>query len=292
MRKWIFRISLVLIVFLVAIVAVVHVMRPSILLSDAIPEIDKSRKAKILSSFFGRDNDLPLQAVLLSWKAPSNDGMPIVFSQEVDPTSLDRTDFQITTASGKQLTPSDITLNPANEEFELRTVLMVGELGDHPQDPPMVLEVVGDVMSRSGQNYKGQSVQVTPLPDGPFISYAEYFVIDEDYPYVSEGRGCDCPKEQTTQVVRLVWSGGVRATSGAELGERDLDAHTVSLIQGTDTIQVKPFMLADLKDNDNNIDLCLKESGTPFKVSVEAGTAIDPRDDVNEYTEAVVLSRW
>lgn len=279
-------------VIFIGLFIIVQIITPPIILSDRIPEIDKEREVKVLSSFFGRDNDLPLFAFLLSPKAPGNDGMPIVFSQEVDPTSLDRTDFQITTASGKQLTPSDITLNPANEEFELRTVLMVGELGDHPQDPPLVLEVVGDVVSRSGQNYKGQSVQVTPLPDGPFISYAEYFVIDEDYPYVAEGRGCDCPKKETTQVVRLVWSGGVRATSGDELGERDLDAHTVSLIQGTDTIQVKPFKLADLKDNDNNIDLCLKESGIPFKVSVEVGTAIDPRDDVNEYTEAAILSRW
>jgi len=292
MKKWIFRLFLALLVVIVGLLVTIQIMTPPILLSNGIPEIDRERDAKVLSSFFGRDNDLPLQAILLSRKAPGNDGMPIVFSLEVDPTSLDRTDFQITTSSGKQLTPSDITLNPANEEFELRTVLMVGEFGDHPQDPPLVLEVVGDVVSRSGQNYKGQSVQVTPLPDGPFISYAEYFVIDEDYPYVAEGRGCDCPKEETTQVVRLVWSGGVRATSGAELGERDLDAHKVSLIQGTVTIQVKPFKLADLKDNDNNIDLCLKESGTPFKVSVEAGTAIDPRDDVNEYTEAVILSRW
>lgn len=267
-------------------------MTPPILLSDRLPNIDYGRQAVVLSSFFGRDNDLPIFAFLLSPKAPGNDGMPIVFSQEVDPESLDRTDFEITTQSGQKLTPSDITLNPANEEFELRTVLMVGKLGDHPQDPPLKLTVVGDVMSRSGQNYKGQTVDVTPLPAGPFISYAEHFTFTDDYPYVAEGRGCDCPRDETTQVVRLVWAGGVRATNGQELGNNDLDAHTVWIVQGQDTLQVKPYMLADLKDNDNNIDLCLKENGTPIKVSVEAGTAIDPRDDVNEYTKAKVVRRW
>lgn len=292
MKKSLLRILAFLLIVIISLLVIIKVMTPPILLSKNIPDIDKTREAKVLSAFFGRDNDLPLRSVLLSWSAPGNDGMPVIFSQEVDPSSLDPSYFEITTESGKKFKPKDITLNPANEEFELRTVLMVGELGDHPEDKPISLKITGDIMSRSGQSYNGQTVAVTPLPDGPFISYAEHFIIDSDYPYVEKGRGCDCPREKTTQVVRLVWSGGVRATSGAELGESDRDAHTVSLIQGTDTIQVKPFMLADLKDNDNNIDLCLKESGTPFKVSVEAGTVIDPRDDANDYTESVIVSRW
>ena len=218
--------------------------------------------------------------------------MPIVFSQEVDPSTLEKTDFEITTASGDKLTPSDITLNPANEEFELRTVLMVGELGDHPEDPPVSLQIVGDLLSRSGQNYIGQTVAVTPLPDGPFISYAEHFTFTEGYPYVATGRGYDCPREETPLVVRTVWAGGVRATNGQELGDNELDAFSVTLVQGTDTIQVLPFLIADLKDNDNNIDLCLRETGIPIKVSAQAGIAIDPNSDVNPATEIEVLSRW
>jgi hypothetical protein len=84
----------------------------------------------------------------------------------------------------------------------------------------------------------------------------------------------------------------VRATNGQELGDNELDAFSVTLVQGTDTVQVQPFAIADLKDNDNNIDLCLKETGIPIRVSAQAGIAIDPNDDVNPATETEVLSRW
>lgn len=292
MKKWLYRILLTLLVMIIIGYTAIKIMTPPILLSAETPSINAEREAKVLSAFFGLDNDLPLKSLLLSWHAPGKDGMPVIFSQEVDPNSLDTDDFEITTESGQKLKPKVITLNPANEEFELRTVLLIGELGNHPQNKPITLAIVGDIYSRNGQNYKGQTVRVTPLPEGPFISYAEYFIIDDDYPYVAEGRGCDCPRAETTQVVRLVWSGGVRASSGKELGIDDLEAHTVTLIQGQDTVNVQPFMLADLTDNDNNIDLCLKESGIPIKVTVEAGTAIDPRDDVNAYTAAEILSRW
>ena len=210
--------------------------------------------------------------------------MPVVFSQEVDPSTLDASDFEITTQSGDKFKPDLVTLLPANEEFELRTVLMIGKYGIHPDNPPMSTQIVGDLMSRSGQNYKGQSVDVIQLPEGPTVSYAEYFVIDEEYPYVETGRGCDCPKEETDVVVRTVWAGGVRALDGNELGVNELNAFNVIMVQGTNTALVKPFLLADLNDNDNNIDLCLKEKGTPILVEVTAGVAIDPRDDVNPAT--------
>ena len=91
----------------------------------------------------------------------------------------------------------DVTLLPANEEFELRTVLMIGDYGDHPDNEPVRVEIVGDLMSRSGQNYKGQHARVIPLEEGPILSYAEYFTFDKDYPYVEKGRGCDCPGQCT-----------------------------------------------------------------------------------------------
>lgn len=292
MKKWLSRILVVLLVLIAVLYAVVRLNTPEILLSDSIPEIDSTREARVLSAFYGRDNDLPITSVLLSWKAPGNDGMPIVFSQEVDPSTLENTDFVFTTASGRKLTPSDITLNPANEEFELRTVLTVGELGDHPDDPPVFLQVVSDVLSRSGQNYRGQTVAVTPLPEGPFISYAEHFTFTVDYPYVATGRGADCPRGKTSLVVRTVWAGGVRATDGQELGDNELDAFFVTIVQESDTVQVQPSAIADLKDNDNNIDLCLSDTGIPIKVGARAGIAIDPNDDVNPATEVEVFSRW
>ena len=177
-------------------------------------------------------------------------------------------------------------------EFELRTVLFIGEYGSHPDNPPVSVEIVDDLLSRSGQNYKGQSLTVIPLPDGPTISYAEHFVFDDDYPYVKSGPGCDCPKEETAIVVRTVWAGGVRATNGKELGDNELSSFHVTMVQDSDTVVVNPYMLADLSDNDNNIDLCLKEKGRPILVEAEAGIAIDPRNDVNPPTNMAIVSRW
>ena len=227
-------------------------------LSDSVPEIDKVREAKVLTAFFGLDA-MPYQSLLLYRKAMGKNGIPLVFSQEVDPATLDHTDFEVITKNGERFDVEFVTLKPAEEEFELRTVLFIGEYGSHPDNPPETVRIVGDLLSRSGQNYKGQSVKVIPLPEGPIISYAEFFVIDDDYPYVKSGSGCDCPREETEMVVRAVWAGGVRAINGKELGDNELEAFQVSLVRETDTIKVSPYKLADLRDNDNNIDLCLKE---------------------------------
>ena len=181
---------------------------------------------------------------------------------------------------------------PANEEFELRTVLFIGEYGHHPENPPVRVKIIDDLKSRSGQNYKGQEVPVIPLPAGPTISYAEHFVLDDAYPYVEKGSGCDCPKESTEQVVRAVWSGGVRAINGTELGDNELNAFTVTLFSNRDTVSVHPYKLADLGDGDNNIDLCLNVKGIPIKVAANAGIAIDPNNDQNPETEIAINSRW
>ncbi|MBK3517300.1 hypothetical protein [Carboxylicivirga marina] len=281
-----------LLIVSIPLVVMLSGCRLSTVLSETTPDIDKERDAELLTAFFGRDSDLPLITFLLSTKAPGNDGMPLVFSQEVDPATLDVSDFEITSLNGTKYTAADATLRPAIEAFELRTVLLVGEYGDHPENPPVSVKVVGDLMSRSGQNYKGQEVDVIQLDEGPVLSYAEYFTFTDDYPYVEKGRGCDCPRDETAMVARLVWSGGVRAVNGKELGDNELDAITVAMVQGSDTIHVKPYMLADLKDSDNNIDLCLKEKGIPVYVEVEAGIAIDPRDDVNPKTQLEIISRW
>jgi hypothetical protein len=285
--------SIVLIIILLLVGAVIfyasYIRR--IKLAESIPAIDQSREAKALTAFFGLD-ELPLFGTLLYIKAAGKNGMPIVLSQEVDPSTLENTDFEVTTKNGEKHPVEFVTLKPANEEFELRTILFIGEYGTHPDNPPVSIEIIGDLMSRSGQNYKGQTLDVIPLPAGPTFSYAEYFVFDDEYPYVKSGQGCDCPREETTMVVRTVWAGGVRATNGQELGDNELGAFRVTMVQGSDTVVVQPYMLADLGDNDNNIDLCLKEQGEPFLVEAGAGIAIDPRGDVNPETKAMVLSRW
>jgi len=265
-------------------------LRP--ILSDETPPINQQREAKVLSAFFGLDNALPLRAIGLSWMAPGKDGMPVVFSHEIGPQSLDVSDFKIKTAKGRLLDVDMVTLRPASEAFELRTVLLIGEMGNHPDDEPVEVSIIGDLYARNGQNFKGQKIGVTPLVNGPFLSYAEYFKFDDKYPFVVEGSGCDCPKEKTKMVVRTVWGGGVRALNGEELGTKELQKFKVDLQVGKDILQVHPFQIADLQDNDNNIDLCIDKEGIPVKVSVEENTTIDPRDDANDFTSLKVVSRW
>ena len=53
-----------------------------------------------------------------------------------------------------------------------------------------------------------------------------------------------------------------------------------------------PFRLADLDDNENNIDLCIKEAGIPISVKADEKIAIDPNDDLNAVTEINITSRW
>ena len=277
---------------IIVVILFIRLQAPEIKLSKAIPAIDKTREAHLRTAFFGLDNALPWAAIGLSWSAPGKDGMPVVFSQEIDPKTLSASDFEITTEKGNKYFPKDVTLLPANEEFELRTVLLIGDFGDHPDNEPIMVQVVGNLISRSGQNYKDQKVKVIPLEDGPILSYAEYFTFDNAYPYVEKGRGCDCPREETQMVVRTVWAGGVRALNGNELGQNEINDFEVTLVQGKDTLLISPYQLADLADNDNNIDLCLKEFGIPILVNVKGNIAIDPRGDQNPETKVKVVSRW
>ena len=265
---------------------------PDYILSDQIPPVDKTRKATMLSAFFGLDSGLTPNARLIWSEAPGKDGMPIVFSHEIDPTTLDAADFQITTQKGETRGVEFVSYKPAIEAFELRTILLIGEYGDYPDNEPVEVAIIGELKTRDGQELRGQKIAVTPLLEGPFISYAEYFQIDDQYPYVEKGNGCDCPKTKTQVVVRTVWSGGVRSKEGKEIGEAERNHFHIKLVQGNDTIVVNPFQIADLNDNENNIDLCLQEAGVPIAVKADAHIAIDPNDDLNPDTEIEVLSRW
>ncbi len=265
---------------------------PDYILSDENPTVTKERNAKIISAFFGLDNSLPAITRALWKDAPGQDGMPLVFSHEIDPNTMQAHDFLITTSKGEKKYVDFVTLQPASEAFELRTILLIGEYGNHPDNEPIDVEIIGELKSRDGQNMQGQKIKVTPLNDGPFISYAEHFVFDKDYPYNKEKRGCDCPKNQTTTIVRTVWAGGVIATNGEELGKDQLKNFTITLKRETDSIKVKPFQIADLNDNDNNIDLCIKEKGTPLFIEVDKHIVIDPNGDKNPKTTLSILSRW
>lgn len=178
--------QLVTLTLIVTTLASCSVLAPKILESETVPEVNKTREVKILTAFFGLDNGLTRRANITYSKAYGKDGMPLVFSHELDPKSIQGSDFEVTTKNGNVYIVEAASLQPANEEFELRTVLLIGEYGSYPDNQPVSVKVVGDLMTRTGQNYKDQSIKVIPLEDGPILSYADYFSFDKDYPYVKK----------------------------------------------------------------------------------------------------------
>jgi hypothetical protein len=173
---------------------------------------------------------------------------------------------------------------------ELRTVLLIGELGS-AVDQPAVVRIVGDILSDGSTgglvNLRGAAASVIPLELGPML------VLAEDAPGADRSNrransGTECP-EDTVQVVRATWAGGIRLRTGDEVGEAERALYRVT-VQGPDgsRVDVEPFALADLDDNDNNHSLCLNVAGTALSVACPAGHVVDPNGDVNGDTRVDV----
>lgn len=257
-----------------------------------LPRESGGQSAALLSAFFGLDNALPRTARLICRGAPGKDGMPVIFSTEIDHRTLQAGDFRVTTASGATGEMRCVTLLPATDAGELRTVLLVGDFGDAPTDPPVSVEIVGHLHSIDGAlDFRGAQVDVTPLAPGPSLVMAEIRDPATPDPGLGQRRtdGDDCPSEGTRQAVRVVWAGGVTLENGDEPGdaERDLYRVTVRSADGTER-DITPVALADLGDGDNNHLLCLDTADTPLSVSFPAGVLTDPNDDPNPATSVAV----
>jgi len=249
---------------------------------------------KILSAFFGLDDGLPAEAAALCAPAPVLDGMPVVFRSKIAVNTLWPWDFAVITRSGLTLTPLCATTAPANQESEDRTVLVIGELGEHDTDPPVLVKVIGDLRDEAGHSLRGAEARVPPYATGPTLVYAEPAPAGEPdqltfSPLTPRAIGqfqqnTACPAGTVGQV-RVTWDGGTSAPGGAEVGEAQRLAYTVSL---TDGRTVTPAALADLGDHDNYHLLCLDTTGTPVQVSAAAGEFAAPHGDVNPATSVAV----
>ncbi|MFP6806464.1 MAG: hypothetical protein VB957_04690 [Pseudomonadales bacterium] len=228
---------------------------------------------RMVSAFFGLDNALPLRAVFLSVSAPGKDGLPVTFSRRVE-EPIEPAAFTIVTRSGARLQPSFATTRPANEAAKRHTILLIGELGDEPDDPPVKVEVTGHLALAGGDDARGLSVAVTPLADGPslVLAYAAH-------PGKIEGNH---PPE-TKQIVVVVWSGGVRPMPGITL-ENHLLGYSVATTEG----DVVPIALGNLGDGDNYEHLYLDTEANPLRVSMKGGLLMDPRADPNPGTSVGV----
>ena len=254
---------------------------------SSLPREINGQSAEILSAFFGLDDSLPSWAGNLCPDAPGKDGMPVILSTEIDLDTMQAGDFQVTTASGKIGSLACVTMWPAVDVGELRTVLLVGDYGSAMQDPPVRLEIVGNLYSIDNTvNFKGAEIMVTPLEPGPSLVFAEIVPKDEwRLGYKGSEGGTGCPAEGVQQIVRVAWAGGVVLENGDEPGdvERQLYTVTVEAVDGA-TRDVIPFALGDLGDGDNNHKLCLDTDERVLSVSFPAGILVDPNHDLNPET--------
>ena len=247
--------------------------------------------ARLLSAFYGLDNGLGAGINRICPGASGQDGMPVVLSHTIDPETLQREDFRVFTRSGAERTPLCVTLAPARDPGELRTVLLIGELGDAANDPPVKVLIVDDLLSdgRTGRpvSFRGMETHVIPLEAGPTLVLAE--VVPEDE-WSMSGRGSACPAG-ARQVVRVTWAGGVRLPNGDDPGdaERALYRVTVERPDGTRDETV-PAALAELGDGDNNHLLCLGTADPAVSVAFPAGHLVDPNRDLNPDTQVAVTT--
>lgn len=250
-------------------------------------------EAKLVSAFFGLDGGLlPVLRFLVCPFASGKDGMPVIFSEELDISTVQAGDFRIVAASGTQGEVVCTTFSPASDVGELRTVLLAGEFGS-ARDQPVTVEIVGNVLSKDGRvNFRGAQADVVPLEDGPRIAMAAV-VPEEEWRLGAPptrlpfGGGSGCP-EGTRLVVRVTWEGGVTQPDGSEADADDLALYEIDF-SGTDGAGAPvATALADLGDGDNNHLLCFETEGRPVSVRFPPGHFTDPRDDLNPETRALI----
>ena len=254
----------------------------------------QGRQASLLSAFYGLDDDLPRGSnFVICEGAAGKDGMPIIFSHEIDVSTMQAGDFSVTTASGKIGEITCVTLAPADDKGEFRTALLVGHYG-RIDDQPVKVEVIGNLLSMDNNlNFRGASIDVIPLENGPTMIWAEVvpqneWEIGKKATPLPFGGGSGCPKG-AKQVVRVTWTGGVTKPGGGEIDDTERLQYRVTVLQKDGvTIEVTPFAIGDLGDGDNNHELCLDVAGTPQSVFFPAGYLTDPREDLNPETTIMI----
>lgn len=233
--------------------------------------------ASILSAYHGLDQLPAVASVLCGFNVAGDDGMPVVFSTQLQVDSVVPESFLVIRSDGESVVPNCATLHPADEPLEQRTVLLTGDFGTFGETPLRV-EVTGPLLTFDGESLLGLSTEeITPLEDGPRVVLAERFAPD------TNGLAGECPNG-TAQVVQLTWEGGVTGPANAALGE-DQRLGTWVLLE--DGATVNPLALVD-DDPDNHVLACVAEDSPAQWVVVHAGLFHDPGDIANPATHAEV----
>ena len=241
----------------------------------------------IVSAFFGLDNVLP--GLLCNQPGSQLDGMPVNFKFPLDVSSLSETDFEVVDRLGNVHTPNCVSLAPANENGENRSVLLLGEFGTAVTNPPVEVRVIGDLFTTdtiSGEsacseiiNLNGiTTTNVISLDDGPSLFFAQKI----------DGNLNEC--NSGTQTIQVAWNGGITPYISGD-AESDLYQYYVGYSNSSgDLTPHIPISIADINDNDNFHQLCFSTSDEIVKVSMMANTVQDPNHDPNLYSEIDVVS--
>lgn len=250
---------------------------PDAVLDDVNMPANVEMGPRILSAFHGLDA-LPDRASLICpTMVGGTDGIPVVFSVQLEMSSIVETAFKVERADGERVTPLCASLAPALEPLELRTVLLAGNFGS-VSAPPRAIEVVDSIYDLDGNDLTGlQTNTVVPLESGPELVLAERFTPD------TPGLVGECP-EDTLQVLQLTWNGGVHGIGHATLGDEERLGTAVSLV---DESLVYPIALAD-DDPDNHILACLNTNIPARSVRIAAGLFEDPGADPNDETQIFI----
>ena len=256
--------------------------------------ISIDEEATLLSAFYGLVDSIRTPG-LFCRNRNENDGMPVVFSHELDASTIEANSFQIVKSSGSIGEVFCATLFPSCDFGEKRTVLLIGSFGGQ-SDPPQLVRIIGDIESMDGiHSFKGSQTAVVPLADGPSIVFAEKIEMKNSeqsvrlnifrnvlFCFVFNICGTQCP-EETKQIVLVTWNGGITKPDTNEIDDKERQLYNVKVqLEDGQILDVSPFAIADLNDRDNNHKLCLDVEGTPLSVSFPAGHIIDPAGDLNE----------
>lgn len=230
------------------------------------------------NAFFGLDDAMPAEAFFLCRGGAGLDGMPVTFSRRLQEQPAPEA-FAVITREGVVKTPLCATTEPAAGPAKNHTVLLIGDLGS-VDDPPQEVRIVGDLVfaGDDGATGRGLRVDVTPLEDGPTLVLAIAYAPGEI--------PSDCPRS-STQIVMVVWAGGVQPREGADQ-EDHRRAYEVTTTSGTLT----PPALGDLNDRDNYVHLCLDTNAVVSTVRARGGVVVDPRGDLNPETEINVVTSF
>ena len=136
------------------------------------------------------------------------DGMPVNFKFPLDVSSLSETDFEVLDSLGNIHTPMCVSLAPANENGENRTVLLLGEFGTAVTNPPVEVRVVGDLFT--SDTVSGESVCLAIINLGPITNTNVIPLVDRPSLFFAQrinGNLNEC--NSGTQTIQVAWNGGV-----------------------------------------------------------------------------------